>query len=28
LKRAGLDNEARRVGFEALFVAWPRTASN
>jgi hypothetical protein len=28
LKRAGLDNEARRVGFEALFAAWPRTASN
>ncbi len=28
LKRAGLEQEARRVGFEALFVAWPRTASN
>ena len=28
LKRAGLDTEARRVGFEALFTAWPRSASN
>jgi hypothetical protein len=28
LKRAGLESEARRVGFEALFAAWPRSASN
>ncbi len=28
LKRAGLEPDARRLGFEALFVAWPRAASN
>lgn len=28
LKRVGLDTEARRVGFEALFAGWPRSASN
>ncbi len=27
LRRAGLNNEARRVGFEALFAAWPRGAN-
>jgi hypothetical protein len=27
LKRAGLDAEARQLGFEALFSAWPRTVS-
>lgn len=28
LKRAGLEAEARRLGFEALFAGWPRTVSN
>lgn len=28
LKRAGLEAEARRVGLEALFIAWPRATSN
>ncbi|HMN38479.1 MAG TPA: hypothetical protein PKD49_12340 [Hyphomicrobium sp.] len=28
LKRAGLEADARRLGLEALFAAWPRTASN
>jgi hypothetical protein len=28
LKRAGLESEARRLGFEALFAAWPRAASH
>lgn len=28
LRRAGLDRDARRLGFEALFAAWPRSASN
>ncbi len=28
LKRAGLESDARRLGFEALFASWPRTASN
>ena len=28
LKRAGLEPDARRLGFEALFAAWPRTAHN
>ncbi len=28
LKRAGLEADARRLGFEALFASWPRTASN
>ncbi|MDX2157512.1 MAG: hypothetical protein SFW09_13495 [Hyphomicrobiaceae bacterium] len=28
LKRAGLEAEARRLGLEALFPAWPRTASH
>jgi hypothetical protein len=28
LKRSGLDAEARRVGYEALFASWPRSASN
>lgn len=27
LKRAGLATEARRLGFEALFASWPRTAA-
>jgi hypothetical protein len=26
LKRAGLEHDARRLGFEALFAAWPRMA--
>ena len=25
LKRTGLEPDARRVAFEALFAAWPRT---
>ena len=28
LKRADLEPDARRLGFEALFAAWPRQASN
>jgi hypothetical protein len=28
LKRAGLEPEARRVGFEALFATWPRAAAS
>lgn len=28
LKRAGLEADARRLGLEALFSAWPRTATN
>jgi hypothetical protein len=28
LKRAGFEAEARRLGFEALFAAWPRAVSN
>lgn len=28
LKQAGLEADARRLGFEALFAAWPRSASN
>jgi len=28
LRRVGLEAEARRIGFEALFAAWPRTASH
>lgn len=28
LKRAGLEADARRLGFEALFAGWPRTVSN
>jgi hypothetical protein len=28
LKRAGLEREARRLGFEALFAGWPRSATN
>ena len=28
LKRAGLEADARRLAFEALFAAWPRTVSN
>lgn len=28
LKRAGLEPDARRLGFEALFSGWPRMASN
>ena len=28
LKRAGLEPEARRLSFEALFAAWPRSGSN
>jgi hypothetical protein len=27
LKRAGLEAEARRIGFEALFAGWPRTST-
>lgn len=27
LRRAGLTEEARRIGFEALFAAWPRRAN-
>ncbi len=28
LKRAGLEGDARRLGFEALFASWPRTIVN
>lgn len=28
LKRAGLEHDARRLGFEALFAAWPRSANH
>ena len=28
LKRAGLDTDARRLGFEALFASWPRAIVN
>lgn len=28
LKRAGLEVDARQLGFEALFASWPRVASN
>lgn len=28
LRRAGLDPDARRLGFEALFGGWPRSAGN
>ncbi len=28
LRRAGLEADARRLGFEALFAAWPRSVSN
>ncbi len=28
LRRAGLDREARRLGLEALFAAWPRATTN
>ena len=28
LRQLGLEGEARRIGFEALFAAWPRLASN
>ncbi len=28
LRRAGLDNDARRLSFEALFALWPRSAGN
>jgi hypothetical protein len=28
LKRAGLEADARRIGLEALFAAWPRSTSN
>jgi hypothetical protein len=28
LRRAGLEQDARRLGLEALFAAWPRTVSN
>jgi hypothetical protein len=28
LRRAGLEREARRLGFEALFTSWPRSATN
>lgn len=28
LKRAGLEADARRLGFEALFAGWPRSAGN
>lgn len=28
LKRVGLEADARRIGFEALFSAWPRSASH
>lgn len=28
LRRAGLDADARRLGLEALFATWPRTATN
>jgi hypothetical protein len=28
LKKAGLESDARRLGFEALFASWPRTIVN
>jgi hypothetical protein len=28
LKRAGLEQDARRLGFEALFASWPRAIVN
>jgi hypothetical protein len=28
LKRAGLEADARNLGFEALFASWPRAISN
>ncbi|HXF52822.1 MAG TPA: hypothetical protein VNK52_01745, partial [Hyphomicrobiaceae bacterium] len=28
LKQVGLEGDARRIGFEALFAAWPRTVHN
>jgi len=28
LKRAGIEADARRLGFEALFASWPRTIVN
>jgi hypothetical protein len=28
LRRAGLEQDARRLGLEALFATWPRTANN
>ncbi len=28
LRRAGLEADARQVGFEALFTSWPRTVTN
>ncbi len=28
LRRAGLEDDARSLGFEALFASWPRTISN
>jgi hypothetical protein len=28
LRAVGLEAEARRIGFEALFAAWPRSASH
>jgi hypothetical protein len=28
LRRAGLDADARRLGFEAVLASWPRTATN
>jgi hypothetical protein len=28
LKKAGLEGDARRLGFEALFASWPRAISN
>jgi len=28
LKRAGLEADARKLGFEALFASWPRTFIN
>lgn len=28
LRRAGLDTDARRLGFEAVLASWPRTATN
>ncbi|MGZ5919394.1 MAG: hypothetical protein ACXWJV_06305, partial [Hyphomicrobium sp.] len=28
LKRTGLEGDARRLGFEALFASWPRAIVN
>jgi hypothetical protein len=28
LKRAGLESDARRLGFEALLPGWPRVVTN